>query len=336
MTPPNPRGVTRVPEFDVVGFIRQLEARGPAEDARPGLDTESLVRADPTLASVAVEDVSVSGLHGDAPVRIYCDRSRRATAGLVWVHGGGFVGGSLDMPEAHWVSLYIASRGVPVASVDYRKALHGIRYPIPLEDVSAAWLWVAGEERPLGDQIEHLHLGGASAGATLATGATQRMRDEGLPMPTSLLLAYPLLHAELPELSAEIVAALATNPPPVNFTPAVVKAFNANYIGEPAREARYEFPGEFTTCVGKVGDDARYAFPGEIDIRGLPPVLIVNAEADEMRASGERFARQLAESGQEVACRTQVGSQHGFLDQPNDAHALDAMQGFLAHMDRLS
>jgi hypothetical protein len=30
-----------------------------------------------------------------------------------------------------------------------------------------------------------------------------------------------------------------------------------------------------------------------------------------------------------------MGTQHGFLDQPRDAGAVDAMDGFLAHMARL-
>jgi len=305
-----------MPEFDAVGFIRLLEANGPVADPRPGLDTRSLVEVDPTLSSVEVTDVNVPGPHGDVPVRIYADPSHRATSGLVWVHGGAFIGGSLDMPEAHWVSLYIASRGIPVASVDYRKALHGVRYPVPLDETLAAWLWVAGADRPLGELVQNLHFGGASAGANLATAATQRLRDEGLPLPASLILAYPLVHAELPPLGDDLTAALTSNPPPVNFTPTVVKAFNANYLGE--------------------GVEATgYAFPGENEVHGLPPVLIVNAEADEMRASGEQFARQLTSEGVDVSCVTQTGTQHGFLDQPNDPGAIDAMDGFLGHIARL-
>jgi len=305
-----------MPEFDVAGFIRQLEADGPPPDPRPGLDTASLVRADPTLASVAITDVDVPGPHGDVPVRLYSDRSRAATSALVWIHGGGFVGGDLDMPEAHWVSLLIASRGIPVASVDYHKALHGTRYPVPLDDVSAAWHWITGAARPLGAHITGFHIGGASAGANLATAVTQRLRDEVLPLPLSLILAYPLLHASLPPLSEGLTAALASNPPPVNFTPTVVEAFNANYIGEAAASARY-------------------AFPGDIELHDLPPVRIVNAEADEMRASGELFARQLAAAGVDVECVTQTGAQHGFLDEPNHPGAIDTIEGWLAFLNEV-
>jgi len=306
-----------MPEFDVVDFIRQLEANGPMADPRPDLDTQSLVRADPALSPVVVTDVSVPGPHGDVPVRVYADPAQPSRSGLVWVHGGGFVGGSLDMPEAHWVSLYIASRGVPVVSVDYQKALRGVRYPVALDEVIATWLWVLGADRPLGARVDRLHFGGASAGANLATAATQRMRDGGLPTPTSLMLAYPLLHAELPPLHADITAALASNPPPVNFTPTVVKAFNANYIGE-------------------VAAPATYAFPGDIEVGGLPSVLIVNAEADELRASGELFARQLAHAGVDVVSLTQEGAQHGYLDQPNDVAAIETIDRFLAHINRPS
>ncbi|WP_137843298.1 alpha/beta hydrolase fold domain-containing protein [Microbacterium sp. 2FI] len=305
-----------MPEFDVAGFIRQLEASGPPADPRRGLDTESLVSADPTLSSVEITEVNVVGPHGDVPVRLYSDPSRAGTTALVWIHGGGFVGGDLDMPEAHWVSLVIASRGIPVASVDYRKALRGVRYPVQLDEVIAAWQWVTGAAQPLGAQVTGFHLGGASAGANLATAATQRLRDEGRPMPRSLVLAYPLLHTELPPLSEGLTAALASNPPPVNFTPTVVEAFNANYVGDAAASSRY-------------------AFPGDIELHDLPPVRIVNAEADEMRASGELFARQLAAVGVDVECVTQTGAQHGFLDEPNHPGAVDAIEGWLAFLNEV-
>jgi acetyl esterase len=300
-------------EFDVAEFIRGLEVNGPAQDPRPGLDTASLTAADSSLAGVEVKDVEIDGPHGPVPVRVYADPAAPVADGLVWVHGGAFVGGSLDMPEAHWVSLYIASRGVPVLSVDYRKALRGVAYPVPLDDVLAAWRWAASPDLPLGVRPERLHLGGASAGANLSTAVAQRLRDEGAPLPRSVMLVYPLLHATLPALSGDLQAALDRNPPPVRFTPQVVRGFNMNYAG---------------TAPG----DARYAFPADGDIEGLPPILIVNAEADEMRASGEAFAAQLAAAGRPRSSRTCLGTQHGYLDLPNDANAIGTLNDMIEWM----
>lgn len=314
MNPPDQERATTMPEFDVAEFITLLEASVPLPTAAAHPDTEALVRADASLSSVSINDVQVAGPHGEVPVRLYIDHSRPATAGLVWVHGGGFVGGDLDMPEAHWVSLYIASRGIPVASVDYKKALHGIRYPVPLDEVFATWLWATGPEHPLGAEVETLHFGGASAGANLATATTLRLRDEGFQLPASLILAYPLVHAVLPPLADDITAALAVNPPPVNFTPRVVQAFNENYTGADV-------------------ESARYAFPGDVSLAGLPAVRIVNAEADELRASGELFARQLTAEGVDTMCLTQMGSQHGFLNEPNDSGAIETIDGFIDHIN---
>lgn len=79
------------------------------------------------------EDLMIEGPHGSVPVRVYRPEPgwRPTTAaspdddgqlpGLVWFHGGAFVGGDLDMPEADLVARGIVSRtGVTVVSVFYR------------------------------------------------------------------------------------------------------------------------------------------------------------------------------------------------------------------------
>ena len=71
----------------------------------------------------------------DGLVRVYPADARRRmprrapTPALVWAHGGGFVAGDLDMPEADWVAPSLAARGVTVVSIDYRLAGDG--RPLP-------------------------------------------------------------------------------------------------------------------------------------------------------------------------------------------------------------
>lgn len=64
------------------------------------------------------------------------ESAARATAALVWVHGGAFIVGSLDQKEAHWPAIELASSGIPVFSVDYRPALNGVHYPTPQDGSS--------------------------------------------------------------------------------------------------------------------------------------------------------------------------------------------------------
>jgi len=44
------------------------------------------------------------GPHGLVPVRIYAPDSPVDAPCLVWMPGGAFVAGNLDMPEADWVA----------------------------------------------------------------------------------------------------------------------------------------------------------------------------------------------------------------------------------------
>jgi acetyl esterase len=53
--------------------------------------------------------------------------------------------------------------------------------------------------------------------------------------------------------------------------------------------------------------------PGLGVLEGLPPTLVVNAEYDDLRASGEAFAACLALAGVDVRIVTATGMLHAFL-----------------------
>ena len=70
-------------------------------------------------AGIDVTEIVIEGRHGEIPARGYRGPAPAAGAALIWAHGGGFIGGDLDMPEAHWVAVELARRGIPVLSIDY-------------------------------------------------------------------------------------------------------------------------------------------------------------------------------------------------------------------------
>ena len=51
----------------------------------------------------------------------------------------------------------------------------------------------------------------------------------------------------------------------------------------------------------------------------LPPTVIVNADADDLRASGEEFAEQLAAAGVTVVESVQPGTVHGYMNRPEES-----------------
>jgi acetyl esterase len=289
--------MTESPSDDGAARFREILEQLDRPDPRDDIDTASLVARFPNLDSVTVRDVEIDGPHGSVPGRVYRGRDS-VVAGLVWVHGGAFIAGSLDMPESHWVGMELAARGIRVLALDYRKARHGIQHPTLSDEVLAGWLAAAGDESLLGVSAGRLHLGGASAGGNLSAGVAVRTRAGAGPSPASLVLIYPVLHGELPPAGPAAAAAVATLPDELRFSPGLLRAINLNYVGAPS------------ALVDEV------AFPANAVSAGLPSTLIINAEADDLRASGEAFGAQLAAAGVHVVTDFEPGTVHGYLDQP--------------------
>ena len=246
---------------------------------------------------VSVRDASVPGPHGDIPVRIYDGQVVDSTRpGVLWMHGGGYVGGDLDMAEGHTVSAELAARtGATVVSVDYRLAVGGVTYPVPLDDVIAAWKWLVASRDTLG-VTGGLFVGGGSAGAGLASGAALRLHDEGETEPDGVLLAYPGLHFPLPPLSSVVAEEMRGLPELVRLEYETALALQRNYVG-------------------RIHNVPRYAAPGNSSLSGLPPTSIIVSEYDDLRTSGELFAQQLAEAGVAVRLHLADGMLHGHLNR---------------------
>ncbi|WP_432747554.1 alpha/beta hydrolase [Streptomyces sp. JH002] len=297
-TPSSPRsdGLRRYDPADPEAG-RQFEAffRDPAPWPEPEADTE---------------EHTVSGPHGPIPVRVYRPRGRRPGRALLWLHGGGFRAGDLDMPEAHLVSAELAARaGALVVSVGYRLAVDGVRYPVPVDDVRAAWRWLTGPEAPT--YTGRPSLGGASAGAALALSAAIGLRDDGSAPPAALLLAYPFAHFPVPVLDDDTAALMRELPPILRFGTESIEDMVRNYVG-------------------RITELPPAAMPGAARLTGLPPTGIVLSELDDLRPSGELLARQLTESGVPTRTCLAAGMLHGHLNRTPSLDEVDRSLTFFA------
>jgi acetyl esterase/lipase len=244
-----------------------------------------------------VSDRIVRGRHGDIPVRIYEPSSRDPSgAGVVWLHGGGFVGGDLDMPEADVTAREMCAQvGATVVSVGYHLVRDDGCFPVPHDDIVDAWLWTAEAAEDLGISRDWMVLGGCSAGGNLATGAALALRDTQGPRPKLLVLAYPVLHDELPPVF-DLPQEVESVPALLRFTPDAVAAMNDIYRGGAA--------------------PSPYSVPAIADLEGLPETAILTCEYDFLRVSGEDFAEALRAAGVPVALRREPGVVHAYLSIP--------------------
>lgn len=279
--------------------LTQLAAHGDPPDPRTDIDTVSLKERFPRLDAVETRDLVITTPSGSQSARLYQD-STAPTVGsaLVWVHGGAFIMGTLDMPEANWVSLELAATGVPVLSVEYTKCLGQSHFEVPADDVLAAWQYaIEHAEALFGVTPDRILIGGASAGGALAGGVVVRLRDAGQSVPAGLIAVYPAMHP-----NGKHPDELFSGDDPFSYVP-------LNYAGSVAALRN------------------PVAFPGMGSMVGFPPSIVVVCENDFLRASVERFVAQLRDAGVRAERWFEPDAAHGHLNDPSHPGAARTLAG---------
>ncbi|MET4780382.1 alpha/beta hydrolase fold domain-containing protein [Glaciihabitans sp. UYNi722] len=238
----------------------------------------------------------------------YPQRARRLRLGedlpiLIWMHGGGFRSGNLDMNEAHLVASELAARTPAVViSVDYRLAGAGLHYPEPLDDVHSVWQWVAAGNAGAGA----VAMGGASAGGNLATASVLRLTVNAGRVASALLLAYPVVHFPVPALPFEITQTIDRElPNMLRFSPETIEEMFLNHVG-------------------RITDLPVETVPGLGSLTGFPPTTLVISEFDDLRPSAELLVRQLEQAGVPVRRHLALAMEHGHLDLTLNIAEVDA------------
>ena len=143
------------------------------------------------VASVADHSVPIS----DNPiaVRVYRGQGTQAHDLLpcvVYLHGGGWVIGSLDSHDRLCRQIANQARAC-VVSVDYRLAPEH-PFPAAIDDCASAWQWVHANAQALHIDAQRVGVAGDSAGGNLAAVLALMARDGDLPPCRMQALIYPV------------------------------------------------------------------------------------------------------------------------------------------------
>jgi acetyl esterase len=231
--------------------------------------------ATPPAVGVRTEEHSVPSLVDghQIPVRVYRPDAPEQCGGLVYVHGGSFVFGDLELEDARCRAL-AHDAGCVVVSVDYRLAPEH-PFPTPLEDCHAALQWVFDHAEQLSVDPRCVGVGGCSAGGALAAGLAIRCRDQGGPAPAFQLLLNPVLDA------AHSSDSMRTFSSADELRDA--EQMWEHYLGGP-----------------RTGAPA-HASPASCDrLEGLAPAYIDVAEYDALRDEAIAYAQRLLSAGVSV------------------------------------
>ncbi|MDE2456011.1 MAG: alpha/beta hydrolase, partial [Burkholderiales bacterium] len=154
--------------------------------ARAAYEAAAEVLEPPRAPLARVEDFRVAATDGTPlRARLYAASHARLPA-LLYLHGGGFVVGSLETHDSLCRQLALRSGGAVVA-LDYRLAPEH-RFPTAVDDAWAAMEALARGIPDLGLDTRRLAVGGDSAGGTLAAACALHARDIGLELALQLLV----------------------------------------------------------------------------------------------------------------------------------------------------
>ncbi|OWV89232.1 carboxylesterase [Rhizobium sp. R635] len=222
--------------------------------------------------------IFADGMVQRIPIRRYRPRKISTRTILLYLHGGGFVVGSLESHHAICAEIADAA-GAELVSVDYRLAPE-YRWPAQTDDGFAVL-------KHLLSANNKVVLIGDSAGGNLAAGLALRARDEELSGIVGQVLIYPTLGGSLDAGSyVEMAEAPGLTTADVAYYREILQAPVGAEIAEPLNAS---------------------------SLAGLPPTFITVAHFDPLRDDGRQYAARLAAEGIEVQFREEPQMVHAWL-----------------------
>ncbi len=214
--------------------------------------------------------------------RRYRPSATEARARIVYLHGGGWVFGTLDAFDPVCRELAVAA-DAEVVSIDYRLAPEH-PFPGPLDDAFTALTEIAGR-----DPATPLAIMGDSAGGNLAAACTLRARRGGPRIDLQVLL-YPITDHDFERPSY------------------------ADYGGGGYLLSRTDMEWYWRHYAAPDRRTDPLASPlRAADLSGLPPALVVVAGCDPLRDEGLAYAEALKAAGVDAAVEVHADMTHGFF-----------------------
>ncbi|MFB6894116.1 alpha/beta hydrolase [Kitasatospora sp. NPDC056327] len=178
-----------------------------------------------------------------------------------------------------------------VVFVDYARA-PAARYPVAVEQCYAVVRWIRAHGHEIGLAGERVAAVGDSAGANLVAALTLLARERGDAGLVHQVLVCPVTDAD--------------------FDTPSYRRFATGYFLH--RDHMRGFWDDYLPDPGLRREATAAPLQASLEqLAGLPPALVVTAEADVLRDEGEAYAARLRAAGVPVVATRYQGAVHGFL-----------------------
>jgi acetyl esterase/lipase len=278
----NPKAIEKI-------SVEEARAQPTFADAVKGTVLAQGRDATPTalVPGVSSRDGTIPGPAGRLPVRVFTPQGQGPFPVIVYFHGGGWVIADREVYDGGARGLAKQANAV-VVSVDYRRAPEA-KFPAAWDDALASYRWAANNARAINGN-GRLALAGESAGGNLAVATAIAARDAGMVQPKHVLAVYPV--AQTGSLN----------------TPSYIE----NAVAKPLNRPMIEWFLDKLLRTPADKQDTRLDLVNA-DLRGLPPVTIINASIDPLRSDGAMLEEALQKAGVSVERKNYTGVTHEFF-----------------------
>jgi len=219
---------------------------------------------------------------------------------LVYVHGGGFSVGNVDM-YLPALELIAKESGAAVVYPEYRLAPEA-PFPAAVEDVVETVKWVVAHAGELGVDASRLAVAGDSAGGSLCNAAVILLGKDVIRLNVLLYAAVDAggtstpwsldLYDWLPEQQEAAQSRILRIAGSIDALADMYTRGYKSLLLDPLVSALY--------------------YPR---LEEFPRTIVLGSEFDFLRVQDEEFARRLARKGVPVRCIRALGCDHGFFEQ---------------------
>jgi len=271
--------------------ITAVEARQQPTiaDAVKGVLADEKRDSTPTalVPGVTTRDITVPGAAGSLPATVYTPEGTGPFPVVLYFHGGGWVFADRKVYDGGARGISKQANAV-VVSVDYRRAPEN-KFPAAHDDALAAYRWLSKNAASVNGDAKRLALAGESAGGNLAVATAVAAHKAGLTAPKHVLSVYPVAQSNTETESYRKYAdAMPLNRPMMLW-------FIDNVTKGPAdvKDPRIDLV--------------------HANLKGLPPVTVINAEIDPLRDDGAQLEQALRTAGVSVERKVYPGVTHEFF-----------------------
>ncbi|MEU6486145.1 alpha/beta hydrolase [Streptomyces sp. NPDC046887] len=245
--------------------------------AKPEVDEEWVTVEGGPTGSVPTRIVRPAGHQGPLPVILY-------------IHGAGWVFGNAHTHDRLVRELAVGARAA-VVFPEYSRSPEA-RYPVAIEQNYTVARWVAEEGAAQGLDASRVAVAGDSVGGNMSAALTLMAKERGDLELALQLLFYPVTDA--------------------SFDTPSYREFAEGYFLR--RDAMKWFWDQYTTDETERAQITASPLRATTEqLTGLPPAVVITAEADVLRDEGEAYADRLRAAGVPVTAVRVRGVIHDFV-----------------------